>query len=135
MAPARARQGPLRGSIDAVAAWRMQPFGAAGHVKRRIVAVSRQWVLFLTSMPSPATAGPLDRAGDCGCLPALIGWWIGVLITPRATALTRTPRDAYSIASERVTAASPPFVSEASADGRFTVGVVDQAGGDVHHMR
>ena len=41
----------------------------------------------------------------------------GVLMTPGATALTRTPRDAYSIASERVTAASPPLVSDASAEG------------------
>ena len=38
-------------------------------------------------------------------------------MTPRATALTRTPRDAYSVASERVTAASPPLVSDVSADG------------------
>ena len=37
-------------------------------------------------------------------------------MTPRATALTRTPRVAYSIASARVTAASPPFVSEVSAE-------------------
>ena len=43
----------------------------------------------------------------------------GVLMTPGATALTRTPRDAYSIASERVTAASPPLVSDASAEGRL----------------
>ena len=35
------------------------------------------------------------------------------------------------MASERVTAASPPLVSDASADGRLAVGVVDQAGGDV----
>ena len=40
-----------------------------------------------------------------------------VLITPGATALTRTPLAAYSVASERVTASSPPFVSAASADG------------------
>ena len=38
-------------------------------------------------------------------------------MTPRDTALTRTPRDAYSIASDRVTAASPPLVRAASADG------------------
>jgi hypothetical protein len=31
-------------------------------------------------------------------------------MTPGATAFTRTPREAYSIASERVTAASPPLV-------------------------
>ena len=55
----------------------------------------------------------------------------GVLMTPGATAFTRTPRDAYSIASERVTAASPPLVSDASADRAGAVGVVDQAGGDV----
>lgn len=34
-------------------------------------------------------------------------------MTPEATALTRTPRDAYSVASARVTAASPPFVRRA----------------------
>ena len=43
----------------------------------------------------------------------------GVLMTPRATAFTRMPRDAYSIASERVTAASPPLVSDVSAEGRL----------------
>ena len=42
---------------------------------------------------------------------------MGVLMTPRATALTRTPCDAYSIASERATAASPPLVRAASAAG------------------
>jgi hypothetical protein len=42
---------------------------------------------------------------------------MGVLMTPGDTALTRTPRDAYSMANERVTAASPPFVSDARADG------------------
>jgi hypothetical protein len=31
------------------------------------------------------------------------------LITPSDTALTRTPREAYSIASERVAATSPPL--------------------------
>ena len=36
---------------------------------------------------------------------------------PRETALTRTPCDAYSIASERVTATSPPLVRAASAAG------------------
>ena len=40
-----------------------------------------------------------------------------VLMTPSDTALTRMPRDAYSIASERVTAASPPLVRAASAAG------------------
>ena len=38
-------------------------------------------------------------------------------MTPGATALTRTPRDAYSIASERVTAANPPLVRAVSAAG------------------
>ena len=38
---------------------------------------------------------------------------------PGATALTRTPCEAYSIASERVMAAKPPLVSATSADGRL----------------
>ena len=41
-----------------------------------------------------------------------------VLMTPRETALARTPREAYSMASDRVTASSPPLVSTASAEGR-----------------
>ncbi len=36
---------------------------------------------------------------------------------PGATALTRIPREAYSTASDRVTAARPPLVSAASAVG------------------
>ena len=36
---------------------------------------------------------------------------------PGATALTRMPLSAYSIASDRVTASSPPLVRDASADG------------------
>ena len=61
---------------------------------------------------------------------ALVGRRVvsGVLITPRETAFTRTPCEAYSIASERVTATSPPLVREASADGPRAVRVVDQAG-------
>jgi hypothetical protein len=35
------------------------------------------------------------------------------------TALTRTPREAYSIASERLAATSPPSVSAGSAAGRL----------------
>jgi len=42
---------------------------------------------------------------------------IGVRMTPRATALDRMPRSAYSIASAFVTAFNPPLVSDASADG------------------
>ena len=60
--------------------------------------------------PGRAGAGrpsPSYDAGSC----------IGVLITPRETALTRTPRAAYSIASERVTAARPPLVRDVSAEG------------------
>src|SRR3954471_1315863 len=38
-------------------------------------------------------------------------------MTPSATTLARTPCDAYSMASERVTAASPPLVRAARADG------------------
>ena len=33
----------------------------------------------------------------------------GVLITPRETAFTRRPREAYSIASDLVTATNPPW--------------------------
>ena len=36
---------------------------------------------------------------------------------PGATALTRMPRDAYSMASDLVAAASPPLVSAASTEG------------------
>src|SRR5258706_2283408 len=36
---------------------------------------------------------------------------------PGDTVLTRTPRPAYSMASDRVTALRPPLVSDASADG------------------
>ena len=40
-------------------------------------------------------------------------------MTPSETALNRTPRDAYSIASDRVTATSPPLVRAGSAAGRW----------------
>src|SRR5438132_12589916 len=53
------------------------------------------------------------------------------MITPGATALTRTPRDASSVASERVRAASPTFGEGRQRGGCLTVGVVDEAGGDV----
>ena len=43
----------------------------------------------------------------------------GVLITPSETAFTRTPREAYSIASERLAATSPPLVRAGSAEGRL----------------
>ena len=39
-------------------------------------------------------------------------------MTPSETALTRTPREAYSIASERLAATSPPLVRAGSAEGR-----------------
>ena len=42
---------------------------------------------------------------------------MGDLMTPSATAFTRIPRLAYSIASDLVAALRPPFVSEASTDG------------------
>jgi hypothetical protein len=42
---------------------------------------------------------------------------IGDLMVPGATAFTRIPRFAYSIASDLVAAFRPPFVSEASTDG------------------
>ena len=67
-----------------------------------------------------ARPGPSYVSGSC----------IGVLMTPGATALTRTPRAAYSMASDLVTAASPPLVSDASADGTLTR-LVDEAGRDV----
>jgi len=38
-------------------------------------------------------------------------------MTPRDTVFTRTPRDAYSMARERATATSPPFVRAVSAAG------------------
>ena len=60
---------------------------------------------FRVSWGNPASAACVS--GGC----------IGVLMTPGATALTRMPRSAYSIASDRVTASSPPLVSDASADG------------------
>src|SRR3954451_15884442 len=80
-----------------------------------------------TSLISPSRpmgrrlAMPSYDAGSC----------TGVLITPRETALTRIPRDAYSIASDRVTAASPPLVRAGSAAGLLAVGLVDEAGADV----
>jgi len=43
-------------------------------------------------------------------------------MTPGATAFTRTPREAYSIASERVTAASPPLERATRADRRSLLG-------------
>ena len=53
---------------------------------------------------------------------------------PSATALTRMPRPAYSVASDLVTAFSPPLVSDAERRRDLRVGMVDQAGGDVHHV-
>jgi len=38
-------------------------------------------------------------------------------MTPGETALTRMPREAYSIASDLVAEATPPFVSAARTDG------------------
>src|SRR5436190_9279612 len=48
--------------------------------------------------------------------------FIGVLMMPGATALTRTPRLANSMARERVTAFSAPLVSAASAAGTPAIG-------------
>ena len=42
---------------------------------------------------------------------------IGVLMTPGATAFTRMPLSAYSIASDLVTASSPPLVRDAKRRG------------------
>src|SRR4051812_33667616 len=71
-----------------------------------------------------STASTISRTSPIrpsGCSPArkacVSGGCIGVLMTPGATAFTRIPLSAYSIASERVTASSPPLVSDASADG------------------
>jgi hypothetical protein len=51
-------------------------------------------------------------------------------MTPGAPALTGTPRDAYSVASEGVTAASSPLVSDASAEGDLVL-AWSTAGDDV----
>ena len=65
--------------------------------------------------PGPRPSAPAGaarrgrRASRAAC--------IGVLMMPGATALTRMPLSAYSIASDRVTASSPPLVRDASADG------------------
>src|SRR5262245_21763594 len=74
--------------------------------------------------PRYSTASTASRTSPIrpvGCSPArkacASGACIGVLMTPGATALTRMPLSAYSIASDRVTASSPPLVSDASADG------------------
>src|SRR6476659_1238688 len=56
-----------------------------------------------------------------GCRFARNSWvsgaCIGVLMMPGATAFTRMPLLAYSIASDLVAAANPPLVSEASTEG------------------
>ncbi len=53
------------------------------------------------------------------------GWFSsgcsGVLMTPGETALTRMPRPAYSTASAFVVAATPPLLSEASAEGTLAI--------------
>ena len=59
---------------------------------------------------------------------------MGVRMTPRATALARMPRSAYSMASDLVTALRPPLVSDASADGTCGTGVIHEAGRDVDQM-
>ena len=55
-------------------------------------------------------------------------------MTPRETALTLTPREANSIANDRVTAFRPPFVRDASAAGVLLCCVFDQARRDVDDM-
>src|ERR1700740_40562 len=61
-----------------------------------------------------------------GCILAIAAWvsggFIGVLMMPAATAFTRMPREAYSMASDLVAAFSPPLVSEASTAGRPLIG-------------
>src|SRR5258705_5536778 len=72
----------------------------------------------------PSTTSAISPIRPRGCRAAMLwyetasaGSFTDVLMTPRETALTRTPRDAYSMASERATATSAPLVREASADG------------------
>src|SRR5262245_50876709 len=88
--------------------------------------------------PSTCSVSPVTNAADSrystastisetspirprGCSPArkacVWGACIGVLMTPGATAFTRMPLSAYSIANDLVTASSPPLVRDASADG------------------
>ena|SRR6516165_11714316 len=70
-----------------------------------------------------------DRANDVGDLAHMVDGCrasscayvstgcIGDLMMPGATAFTLIPRFAYSIASDLVAAARPPFVSDASTEG------------------
>src|SRR5438105_1844648 len=71
------------------------------------------------------------RAASCAY--ASTGY-IGVLIVPGATAFTRMPRLAYSIASDLVAAFRPPFVNTASTGGYAGDGVVDEARCDLYDM-
>ena len=83
--------------------------GLAGHKGRRLEVENRlDNFLNLAHSPQRVQRGKRGvRLGAC----------MGVLMMPGATALTRIPLSAYSIARERVTASSPPLVSDASADG------------------
>src|SRR6185437_10676022 len=76
-------------------------------------AVSRYAIASTMSLMSPIRPS--------GCRAASASWvssaCIGVRMMPSATVLTRMPVAAYSMASDRVTAFSPPLVSDASADG------------------
>ena len=70
-----------------------------------------------------------DRANDVGDFAHMadgvqgiklrirVDGFIGDLMIPGATAFTLIPRLAYSIASDLVAAARPPFVSDASTEG------------------
>ena len=55
-------------------------------------------------------------------------------MTPSETALTRSLRDAYSGASERVTATSPHFGEGRQRGGSGAVGMVHETRGDVHDV-
>ncbi len=55
----------------------------------------------------------------------------GVLMTPSETALNCSPRDAYSMASERVTATSPPFGKSAQCRRPGAVSLIHKTRGDV----
>src|SRR5258708_8551200 len=75
-------------------------------------ADSRYMTALTTSLVSPM------RPIGCSVLrPSYVsGACIGVLITPGEIALTRMPAAAYSVASDLVTAASPPLVRDAMLD-------------------
>jgi hypothetical protein len=56
------------------------------------------------------------------------------LITPSDTAFTRKPREAYSIASDLVTATRPPLVSNRQRGRSAVVRVLDERCRDIDHV-